>query len=127
MTTGGLSFGASLQQSYKDAAVKERHFTTPLALHAKRPPPPQHPDWPAKKKKTGGKGDKTKAKTKIRGASNTPEGKPICFRYNSKQGCKKGAKCHFAHVCTVCFQKHPVLQCKQKAAAKDAAGAGATN
>ena len=45
------------------------------------------------------------------GANRTPEGKPICFRYNAKGGCKKGDKCHFAHVCTHCLAKHPALQC----------------
>ena len=25
-------------------------------------------------------------------------------RYNAKNGCKNGAKCHFAHVCSLCFQ-----------------------
>ena len=38
------------------------------------------------------------------GAERTPEGKPICFRYNAPNGCKNGAKCHFAHVCSLCFQ-----------------------
>ena len=29
-------------------------------------------------------------------------GKPICRFYNTTSGCKKGAKCNFAHVCAEC-------------------------
>ena len=48
MATDGRSFGDALAKAYKEATVKERHFTTPLALHAKRPnpsvpPPPLNP------------------------------------------------------------------------------------
>ena len=48
------------------------------------------------------------------GAERTPEGKPICFRYNAPNGCKNGAKCHFAHVCSLCFQNHPASKCPNK-------------
>ncbi|OLP78827.1 Polyadenylate-binding protein, cytoplasmic and nuclear [Symbiodinium microadriaticum] len=48
MASDGRPFGEALAKAYKDATVKERHFTTPLALHAKRPssavpPPPLNP------------------------------------------------------------------------------------
>ena len=90
-------------------AVKERHFTTPLALHAKRAQhwnanaerPPKKP-----KGKGRGKGKEGRAKKLKEGSDRTPEGQPICFRYNAK-GCKNGDKCHFAHVCVLCFGKHP--------------------
>ena len=39
MATAGYSFGAALIHAYKEPSVKERNFTTPLALHAKRPQP----------------------------------------------------------------------------------------
>ncbi|CAE7312401.1 abhd17c, partial [Symbiodinium microadriaticum] len=39
MATDGRPFGDALAKAYKEATVKERHFTTPLALHAKRLPP----------------------------------------------------------------------------------------
>ena len=35
-------------------------------------------------------------------------------RYNAKNGCKNGAKCHFAHVCSLCFQNHPASKCPNK-------------
>ncbi|OLQ03582.1 Anthranilate N-benzoyltransferase protein 2 [Symbiodinium microadriaticum] len=121
MATDGRSFGDALARAYKEATVKERHFTTPLALHAKRPsptvpPPPLNPYQRDPKKGKGklGKG-KDKQPTKfgtLAGTSNrTPDGKPICYRFNAKGGCKKGAKCHFAHVCLHCFAKHPVTEC----------------
>jgi len=33
-------------------------------------------------------------------------GKPICRFYNTTSGCKKGAKCNFAHVCAECEGGH---------------------
>ncbi|CAE7693021.1 DSK1, partial [Symbiodinium necroappetens] len=116
-------------QAYKEATVKERHFTTPLALHAKRPnpsvpPPPLNPYQRDPKKGKGklGKGkDKQPMKSGTRaGTSNrTPDGKPICYRFNAKGGCKKGDKCHFAHVCLHCFAKHPATQCPALKSKKD--------
>ncbi|CAE7346838.1 DSK1 [Symbiodinium sp. KB8] len=129
MATDGRSFGDALSKAYKDATVKERHFTTPLALHAKRPsptvpPPPLNPYQrdPKKGKGKQGKG-KDKQPTKfgtLAGTSNrTPDGKPICYRFNAKGGCKKGAKCHFAHVCLHCFAKHPATECPSLKNKKD--------
>ena len=61
-----------------------------------------------------------------KGSSRTPDNKPICFRYNSKGGCKKGAKCHFTHVCSICFGPRPRHQCASAAAkAADTQGANA--
>ena len=64
-----------------------------------------------------GKGD---GKTKFAATSSrTPDGKPICYRYNAKGGCKKGEKCHFAHVCLHCFARHPATQCPMLKTKKD--------
>ena len=53
------SFGAALVHAYKEPSVKERNFTTPLALHAKRPQPwnanTEQP--PTKKGRKGAKGN----------------------------------------------------------------------
>ena len=36
----------------------------------------------------------------------TPDGKPICFSYNSAyERCARGKKCRFLHVCSGCFEK----------------------
>ena len=118
----GYKLGEALKRAWKDPAVKERHFITPLALYAKRPLEPWYPKG-GKGKDSKGKG-KGKSAIKGKGSSRTPENKPICFRYNSKSGCKKGEKCHFAHVCTLCFAKHPSYQCKFNK--NDTQGAAAT-
>ena len=125
MATAGYTFGAALVgvHAYKEPSVKERNFTTPLALHAKRPQPWNATERPAKRKSAKGKGkskDGKGAKKLKEGSDRTPDGQPICFRYNGKGGCKQGAKCHFVHVCMLCFGKHPATQCPQKAGpAKD--------
>ena len=65
----------------------------------------------------GNKGNKGKGKGKAKGKkghARTPANKPICFRYNSKGGCKKKAKCHFEHACMLCFGNHPATECPQK-------------
>ena len=114
--------------------MKERRFITPLALYAKRTLPPPPGNWDNANKGRGrGKGGrgakgnkgsgKGKATATAKGSSRTPDDKQICFRYNSKAGCKKKDKCHFTHVCQLCFAKHPAYQCK--AGAKDTQGEGA--
>ena len=75
----------------------------------------------AKAPKGMAKARMAKALRKLKeGSDRTPEGKPICFRYNAK-GCKNGAKRHIAHVCVLCFGKHPASQCPQKPAKTDGA------
>ena len=71
--TEGKPLTVALKTAWKDATVKERNFTTPLALYAKRPLPPWREQpaqkWPATDK--GGKGkEKGKGKKgKGRGSS----------------------------------------------------------
>ena len=99
----GYTFGEAPKKASKDATIKERHFISPLSLYGKRT------GKGGKKggKKGGAKGTKGQPHT----SSSTPDNKPICFRYNSKGGCKKGAKCHFTDVCSICFGPHPRHQC----------------
>ena len=102
MATAGYTFGAVLVHAYKEPSVKERNFATPLALHAKRPQPWNATERPTKRKngKGRGKGKDGKGAKKLKeGSDRTPDGQPICFRYNGKGGCKQGAKCHYVHVC----------------------------
>ena len=113
----GKPWPVALKSAWKDSTVKERHFTTPLALYAKRPAPPwrestnQQP-W---KKADQGKG---KAKGKLKGAgkqkdgpcaSHTPEGDVVCYRYNTVGERCRERKCKFKRVCGICFSsKHPL-------------------
>ena len=111
MLTEGYFFGAALKAAYKDPTTKERHFTTPLALYAKRSWPGSWGDWSAK-----GKGkNKTKTKGKDgkegKGAGTTPEGDKICFRFNMGKCTYQKRK--FLHVCNKCFKKgHTALNCR---------------
>ena len=59
MAKDGRPFGVTLAKACKDATVKECNFTTPLALHAKRP----HPNPPLIRFK----GDKGKGRGRGRG------------------------------------------------------------
>ena len=108
----GYKIGEALKKAWKAATIKERHFISPLSLYGKRatdppPAPPAGAEKPGKGGKKGGKkgfakGNKGQPHTwpSGKGSSRTPDNKPICFRYNAKCGCKKGTKCHFAHVCS---------------------------
>lgn len=119
----GLAFPVALKQSWKDPTVKERCFTTPLALYAKRPT--AGAEWEVRKTYKGDKGDKG-FKGKGKGgkggksnlqhcASHTPEGKPVCYRFNNPKEKCKAAKCKFEHVCGLCFSpKHPMHACGEK-------------
>ena len=53
-----------------------------------------------------------KAKSYAQGcASETPDGKKICYTFNDKaRGCAV-AKCQFLHVCGRCFKDHPMFRC----------------
>ena len=121
----GYKLGEALKKAWKDTTVKERHFITPLVLYSKRLLEPWQP-WPGKGKgkDSKGKGGNKGKSAKGKGSSRTPHNKPICFRYNSKGGCKQGDKCHFSHVCTLCFAKRSSYQCK--ANKNDRQGAAAT-
>lgn len=70
-----------------------------------------------KPKGQGKKGGKSKMRVpphiyKLGGVAADPEGKPLCFAYNSAEGCKDaaaGARCKRGwHLCAKCFQKHPI-------------------
>ena len=58
--------------------------------------------------KGGGKGGKGQGKL----AGNTPDGRQICFAFNSEAGCSDAA-CSRAHVCRNrgCFGAHPYMGC----------------
>ena len=59
--------------------------------------------------KNGGKGDQSKGAGRGNLATQTPEGKPICFKYG--KGECTNATCTFAHVCQICFKDHPYRVC----------------
>ena len=121
-----ITFAAALRASWNDPTVKERHFTTPLALQASSSASgkriwadpsdggdDKNPKKHAKNKNKGkGKGS---SKGKHSGATATPDGQPICFRYNAKGQRCTHQQCKFVHCCSICFGKHAAFQCKGRA------------
>jgi len=135
----GRNWTVALKEAWKDGTVKERHFTTPLALYAKRPTPPwrnQEVQQPPQKQQKGTWGKKGqgrgKGKSAAQGghcASHTPAGEMICYRYNSGEKCQ-AKKCKFKHVCGICFSpKHALPECSssnRQDPPRDTKGAGAS-
>lgn len=127
-TRDGTPYPTALRESWRDSTIKERNFVTPLALHAKRPAPAPPPGDPYDKYRKGkGKGDKGKTKKGSPGlqgcASHTPEGHPVCFRFNTPGEKCKEKKCKFKHVCGICFGKHPLYSCDSHKRQPDTQGA----
>ena len=131
------TFIQALAAAMLDPLVKERCFTTPLALSTakSRPDPPRSDDgvkdtWKSRKGngKKGGKGKWDKgsgkgAKGGAKGASKTPDGRPICFRYNNPKSKCTQKSCRFQHQCSFCFSKgHPAYQCPGKSKGPDTQG-----
>ena len=114
----GTKLGEALRQVTKDSDVRERHFSTPLAVssatQAVQPDPwrqrqkgeRQHPyEVPfAKGKNKGrgkGKGKKGRGKQRSGGLhGSTPDGRQICFAFNN-EGCS--GSCGRVHVCRICL------------------------
>ena len=128
----GTPYPAAMKAAWRDPTTKERHFTTPLALCAKRSTPSttaaSEPPW--KRQKVDGKGGKSKGKGKSKQLpgcqSHNDEGVPICYRFNTPGEKCKEKKCKFAHQCGICMAKgHPMYQCSaNKRQPPDTAGAG---
>ena len=131
---GECTLSAALKQVVGDMELKESYFTTPLALLTAEGQMPQKYNRPNSKggndgrgfqggyhyrndfnNKKGGKGKQNfggKGKSKHKGshgnlqlATHTPDGRELCFAYNS-QGCK--GQCGRVHACRVrgCYADH---------------------
>ena len=61
-------------------------------------------------KKQHKRGTAGKGSSKGKGATNTPDGQPICFNYNN-EGAKCPGSCGRAHVGRKCFGSHPSYLC----------------
>ena len=135
----GTSMEEALQSIVKSSDVRERHFSTPLAVSSaaqsleklrgaqedkfwKRggPYPPINPKGKGKSKHKG--------KGKYKGEflhSTTPDGRQLCFAWNNKaEGCK--GECNRVHACRICLSTaHPTYQHKGENNKKpDAGGTG---
>ena len=138
MSDDSVAIAEALAKAFADPVVKERYFTTPLALSSasssssrKRPaevldlPRPAHVDiGKFNRGNRARKGDgKAKGKGKDKGdrgskgaqrqgcAHSTPDGRQICFSFNEKASPCTRSECKFLHVCGRCFADHPLYQC----------------
>ena len=125
------TLAAALATVVSSAELKETYFTTPLALSVLERPRKWHKGFGKDGKSgKGGKGSRGKGKEgkgkdgkgksdpALKGLQlvwRTPEGRDICFAFNS-QGCD--GKCGRLHVCRVkgCYQDHAAKDHKQKVA-----------
>jgi hypothetical protein len=133
----GISFYQALVDATKDAELKEIHFTTAIALgrHHQGNRRTDNPEGGARKKgkwndkqvrvetkntQSAGKGKGQKKGGKGKGGgkgtnnpllARTPDGKEICFAFNS-EGCSN-ASCTRAHVCRKrgCLGSHSMAAC----------------
>ena len=117
----GKPWPVALKAAWKDATVKERYFTTPLALYSKRPAPPwrdsaqQQQTWRRTEQNKGKSKGKSKGKQKGHCATHTPEGDMVCFRYDTVGEKCREKKCKYKHVCGICFSsKHPMHECSAR-------------
>ena len=76
----------------------------------------QQPMWNKKGGKKGAKGKQRVPPTiyKMGGTAADPEGRPICFAYNSESGCTEsvaeGARCGRGfHICAKCYKTHSIM------------------
>ena len=125
----GKQLRNTLKEVIKDSEIKEQYFTTPIALQGKfgqddssgvkwRKRPDEHL-WASEPNKFGkmakkGKGKKGKGKGKNPAnehslIAQTPDGRQICFAFNS-QGCQ--GNCDRIHICRVrgCGKPHAMWQ-----------------
>ena len=134
LVADGQDFKTSLNEAMKDPLVKERNFTTPLALQSSAASSTtatsrlkrnwsgsesmESSPWRKTKGKGKGKGKakgsagKGKGMGKWECASATPDGQAICYAFNDAYKRCKNKACKFVHVCGRCFLKHPLYQCQ---------------
>ncbi|CAE7446115.1 unnamed protein product, partial [Symbiodinium sp. CCMP2456] len=115
MVADGSPMGASWERAWKDPVTKERHFSTPLSLYSKRKPDGNINMPPSRPGRLGSLGHRERGKRAQRvprgadvGAAPsaaTKTGEPICFRYNTEEGCSL-ANCKFKHICSHCFDRN---------------------
>ena len=126
----GYTLANALRTVTKDADLKEAFFTTPVALRAAASDGQQN-KWPrfnskgsfsagksnAQGSKGKGKSGKSKGKDQrlagLQLAWRTPDGRDLCFAYNSGS-CDNS--CNRVHQCRVkgCYGDHPAIQHKEK-------------
>lgn len=119
----GQDFAEELARVTKNADIRERHFSTPLAVSSASQSlqlqgKGKKGDWWHGGGDPKGKGKKGKGKGKGKAGkkgdqslhSTTPDGRQICYAWNNKkEGCKGG--CNRVHACRICLDtSHPTYE-----------------
>lgn len=125
----GKDMAAELHSVTKNSDLRERHFSTPLAVSsASQSLEKNNVRWQPYPPNDKGKGKhkgKHKGKGKFKGEflhATTPDGRQLCFAWNNKnEGCKGG--CNRVHACRVCLStSHPTFQHSQHQKTNEAEG-----
>ena len=139
MVDDGISAPEALKSAYRDPVVKERHFTTPIALSAtSKQPFDSYGGGQGLRQKSGGKGrgkgrkgggpyGKTGKGGKGGNKQKSGGGKPKfgeCFPFNNHWERCTRKNCPFPHICSRCGGKHAAYQC-QNQGAPETQGSGA--
>ena len=121
----GVELATALRQATKNPDIRQRHFSTPLAVSSasqslqepwknrrnQERPHPYEANYQKGKGKSKGKSKKGKGKSKA-GAlqGTTPDGRQICFAWNNKgEGCQ--GQCGRVHCCRICMSPdHPTFE-----------------
>ena len=134
----GMAMDVALQAVVKDSDLRERHFSTPLAVSSASQSLEKmrgqqedklwrrHGPYPPPNIKGKGK-SKQKGKGKYKGEflhSTTPDGRQLCFAWNNKaEGCK--GDCNRVHACRICLSSaHPTFLHKNDPQDKKNEGGG---
>ena len=137
----GATYKEALRTSRELDSLRTRYFTTPLTVlapdlakqHSQRRSSPLRLRSNSRGRsrtpplgvrgggKGGGRGRSGGRGRGVTTATTTPDGRPICFRFNNKDERCRGP-CRFAHVCIKCYGPHPAHMCRP--AYKPAAAVG---
>ena len=117
----GTSMHLAFKTVVKNSDVRERYFSTPLAVSSASQSMEKvakeggrntwsKPMTQGKGKGKKGKGGGGKGKDKSRISGVTPDGRQICFAWNNKdEGCSGG--CNRVHCCRLCLStQHPMYE-----------------
>ena len=108
---GGKTWVVAVKAAWKDATVKERHFTTPLAVYAKRPPPPSQLSSRRVARKAKAKGSLHDKEGTVRPTHH----KETYCATGSTRGRNARKRSPSTSMCGICFSpKHALPECTSK-------------
>ena len=106
----------ALQKVLKDPELMNLHFvipvTTSVAASSSSASAPRQPSSPSAPKGKG-KGRGTSARPTKKLHVKTPDGRPLCFKFNNSDKCT-AKNCNFVHLCQKCLGNHPKSACPKK-------------